>query len=454
MSRTLNRSLILIAIVGAALSAPFVAGAAPILDATHIKDATLDNGLHVIVKEEPAAPVVSLALVARVGPLYETKATEGASHFVEHLLFEGEGGGNGKMGPIIEGLGGQISATTSRDCVTVAVTVTPESVDTVLTLLARAAFESKFTQKEITDQREVIKREIQDRNISADDALDRLVWGTAFTKHPYGLPIGGDADSIGKFTADSLQAFYNQFYVPNNIAIIACGNVKAEAFTALVKQHFGKFFRKDVKAELPPAEAPPDAPRIKVEPNGNPATLIAYAFQAPAMSTKRDVCTMDLIYTMLGEGENCLLRQKLEVEKQLVKGSSVDFITHKMPGLLIITAVVDPRQELTARQALLDVVASLAKAPPTPEQLARAKKLIYVSYAFQNEACSDQVGSMGFYEAIDSYRFAVDYMDEVNKVTPEDIQRVAQQHLKPESCALVVLRSEKPAVPGQEARLP
>jgi zinc protease len=448
--RPLARAAILATIAWAT-----VAGAAPILDASHIRDTTLDNGLRVVVKEEPAAPVVSFALMVRVSPLYESESTKGASHFVEHLLFEGEaGGGERKIGPVIEGLGGQVNATTSRDCTTVTVTITPENADTALALLAKAAFESKFAAKQITDQREIIKREIQDRNVSADGALDRLIWGAAFTKHPYGFPIGGDADSIGKFTADSLQAFYNQFYVPNNMAIVACGNVKAEAFTALVKQHFGKFFRKDLKVGLPPVEPPPDAPRVKVEARGNPATLLAYAFQAPAVTTKRDVCAMDLIYTMLGEGENCLLRQKLEVEKQLVKGSSVDFITHRMSGLLIITTVVDPRQELQARQALLEVVASLAKAPPTPEQLARAKKLIYVSYAFQNEACSDQVGSMGFYEAIDSYRFAVDYMDEVNKVTPEDIQRVAQGHLKPESCALVVLRSEKPAVPGQEARLP
>ena len=458
MSRPCIRFIILGAIfgaiVGAALSEACVAGAAPILDATHIKDATLDNGLHVVVKEEPAAPVVSLALVVRVGPLFETERTKGASHFVEHLLFEGDGAGERKIGPTIEGLGGQVNATTSRDCTTVTVTITPENVDTALALLARAAFESKFTPKQIADQREVIKREIQDRNIGADDALDRLVWGAAFVKHPYGFPIGGDADSIGKFTADFLQTFYNQYYIPNNMAIIACGSVKAEAFTGLVKQHFGRFFRKDLKVQLPPVEAPPDAPRIKVEPRANPATLVAYAFQAPAIATKRDVCAMDLIYTMLGEGENCLLRQKLEVEKQLVKGSSVDFITHRMPGLLIITTVVDPRQELEARQALLGVVASVGKAPPTAEQLARAKKLIYVSYAFQNEACSDQVGSMGFYEAIDTYRFAVDYIDEVNKVTPADIQRVALAHLKPENCALVVLRSEKPAVPGQEARLP
>jgi zinc protease len=455
VSRTLYRILILAAITGAALSATLVAGAAPILDATHIKDATLDNGLHVVVKEEPAAPVVSLALMIRVGPLYETERTKGASHFVEHLLFEGDAGPDErKLGPIIEGLGGQVNASTTRDCTTVTVTITPENLDTVLALLARAAFGSKFTEKQVTDQRQIIKREIQDRNVSADDALDRLIWATAFTKHPYGYPIGGDADSIGKFTPESLQVFYNQFYVPNNMAIIACGNVKADAFTAQVKQVFGKFFRKDLKLTLPPTEPPPGTPRVKVEPRYNPATLITYAFQAPSIENKRDVCAMDLIYTLLGEGENCLLRQKLEIEKQLVKGSSVDFITHRMPGLIIITTVVDPRQELPARQALLDVVSSLAKAPPTAEQLARAKKLIYVSYAFQNEACSDQVGSMGFYEAIDTYRFAVDYIDEVNKVTPEDVQRVAQQHLTADSSALVVLRSEKPAAPGQEARLP
>jgi len=449
------RTIFLLLLCSVVVASACVADSIPILDAKHISATALDNGLRIVVKEATDAPVVSLALNVKVGTLYEDPQTNGISHFVEHLLFESEmpsGAGERKLGPVIEGMGGVISASTTRDFTTVTITVTPDSVDAILPLLAKTAFESKFTDKEITEVRAVIKREISDRQIAADAYLDQVVWGLAFTKHPYRFPIGGEPEGLDKFTVDALQSFYDRFYIPNNMSIVACGNVKADAFVMQCKQAFGKYLRKEADWRLPDPEPPQTSPRIKVEPRQAPQTLLAYAFHAPAIASKRDVCATDLIYSMLGEGEDSLLKRKLQDEKQLVKGVDVDFITHKMPGLLVISAVCDPRQELPARQAILDVASSLATNRVSDEQLARAKRLIYVSYAFQNEACADQVGSMSFYESIDTYQFAVDYMDEVNRVTPEDILRVAKACLRPDSYSLVVLRSEAPA-PGQEACL-
>jgi len=84
-------------------------------------------------------------------------------------------------------------------------------------------------------------------------------------------------------------------------------------------------------------------------------------------------------------------------------------------------------------------------------ELAETKRLLGIDYAFNNEAYADQVGSLGFYEAIDSWRFATGYIDMVNAVTAEDISRVAQKYLGLESYTLVVVRPQPRPGETQEA---
>ncbi|MGQ9732603.1 MAG: hypothetical protein ACUVX8_15195, partial [Candidatus Zipacnadales bacterium] len=83
-------------------------------------------------------------------------------------------------------------------------------------------------------------------------------------------------------------------------------------------------------------------------------------------------------------------------------------------------------------------------------ELEDAKRLLRNSYAFANESYSDQTGSMGFYEMIDTYRFAFDYIEAVNQITTEDIQRVAAQYLNRDRHVLVIFRPPAPQKPGHE----
>ena len=115
------------------------AGAAPILDAAHVRAKTLDNGLRVIVKSERQWPVAALGLVIRGGSGYENEHNNGVAHLVEHLLFE-EQGSTEALGPWIEDMGGYINAVVTRDFTQVTLASSSEYFDQMIPRLAQSIF--------------------------------------------------------------------------------------------------------------------------------------------------------------------------------------------------------------------------------------------------------------------------------------------------------------------------
>jgi len=192
--------------------------------------------------------------------------------------------------------------------------------------------------------------------------------------------------------------------------------------------------------------------RTEILRRGMGATIVAVGFHSAEIADKRAVCALDLLYTLLGEGDQAWLSADLVRRRQLAFGATCDFLTQRYPGLFLITAVCAPNQELSLRQALLDKAGELRTALVSQEDLDRAKRLLYTSFAFTNETFADQVGTIGFYAMIDSYKFAFEYTDLCNSITPEELRAVAQRYLDPDRRSEAILRPQPQA--GPEASLP
>lgn len=448
--RTLPCFAVLAAVAALVLSgAP--APSAPILDASHIREHTLANGVHIIVKEERAWGVVALGAYVRSGSLYDPPDHPGVAHFIEHMLFR-RADGNSEPSEIVaavEGSGGQIDASTSRDWTMLRVVTSPESLTRVWPVVAKTLLEAKFDPEAVVKEQEIISQEIAEREGRAFEVLAETAWSVAYPSHPYGRSVGGGAEAVAEITPQVLEQYHARFFVPNNIALILVGDVDASQVFAEVQQAFGGYPQRPVAWEPPDPEPPLTSSRVKVETRDVRATLLAFGFRGPGIRDKRDVCAMDLIYTLLGEGRGARLDTEVRA-RDLLTAFQLDYITHRDDGLVLLTAATTPDKELEARAAIMAEFERLAREGTTEDELARIKRQLRNSYAFTNEAYSDQVGSMGFYEMIDTYHFAVDYIDAVNAVTAADVQRVAQRYLDPEKLVLVIFRPPSPTGPGGE----
>ena len=423
-----------------------------ILDAQRVKDMTLGNGLHVIVLQEPQWGVVSVGLNVRCGSLHDPPDKAGLSHLLEHVLFENTDPTAPGLGLAVEEMGGYINAQTLRDFMSVEVLVASNELEAVLDLLAERLAKPAFDKEVIHQEKQVILREIADRSEQADEVAMTALWELAYPKHPYGWPIGGTKKSLSAIELGDVVAHHKKFYVPNNAALVVVGDVEAGRVFEAAKRAFGGWKAAEVGWQPPPPEPPLSEVRTKVVESQSAATVFAVGFPAPGIDHPEDVCAMDLIYTWFNEGEGSWLQRVLVNERKLALGAEAEFLTQRYPGLLILAVVCPREKELEARQAVLDAVEQLRSAPLGEGELARLKDLVYTQYAFTNETCMDKAGSIGFYEMITGYRFAFDYIDLVEKVTPEQLLDVARRYLNPDAYSVVVLRPRPEG--GQEAWVP
>ncbi|MGI5816980.1 MAG: M16 family metallopeptidase [Armatimonadota bacterium] len=424
------------------------AGAAPILDPAKVTDRTFDNGFRVVVKDEDDWGLAAAALYIRAGSAQEAEGQVGVAHLLEHLLFETtDARDDRRVGPAIESLGGYVNAMTTRDFTRIEVTVASQYLPRAIELIAEAVLDPDIRSAAVTREREVVARELTDRLDSAGGTLDDLIWTTAYRQHPYGRPIGGTPEQVTALTLEDVMDFYSRYYVPANMALIVAGDVDAEAIYAQAEELFGAAEAVPAPDLTLPSEPPQTDVRVGAQTRPSRALLISYAWHAPKVENFEDVCAMDLIYTILGEGQLGRLHQSLEAEG-LALMSNCDFLTQRDEGLVIITAMTVQDKETEVRTAILDEVERLREEALTEEQLAEAKRILRISYAFSNESFSDQAGALGFYEAIGGYRRAIQYIDTVEAVTAEQLREVARKYLGPNAYTLAIIRPQ--AAPGEQ----
>ena len=158
----------------------------------------LDNGLTVLVTPLPASPVVAVYALVKAGSATEGEFLgAGMTHFMEHMLFKGtERRKVGEIAQAVLAVGGTINASTGYDYTIYTINVPRDGVPTAIDVLADMLQNARFDAEELDREREVVYREMNMRNDSPDSYLNDLVGQTAYTRHPYRLPIIGFEDVL------------------------------------------------------------------------------------------------------------------------------------------------------------------------------------------------------------------------------------------------------------------
>ena len=444
------RACLLIALAACCAGA---ARGAPILDHAHIREGTLPNGLRVVVKEAPRWDAVAVGFCIKASPLYEEEREHGLSDLVRYMMFDAPGDGTPSVSEALADLGVRFRSYTSPDGTQVSAVMAARALPEVLPGLARAVFEPQFDEAVWARQLPDLRRRLADSQAAPLGRLWQLVWEMAFRRHPYGRPVAGAPDAMAAFDTAVLARFHERLYVPNNVSLVVVGDVTAARVFELAAAHLGGYEERPLTLPTVAPEPPQTDTRTRLEKAAVRATVIAYAWHAVGIDNKRDVCALDLIYAMLGQGQTARLMKALADNPDVAAIPEVEFITKRDPGLFIVWCAAKPDAEFEVREIIEREITRLRDEQVTEEELAVARDLIYTGYAFDNQTYVGQVGSMAFYEAIDSYRFAVDYIDEVEKVTAQDIQRVARQLLGASNHTLVIIRPRDGGGPVWEASL-
>lgn len=425
---------------------PTSAAAKPTKPTAQTKEAlyreTLPNGLQVVIEENHRHPVVSLNVVVKVGSMYETERINGISHFFEHLFFRGTERRTGEQFKReIEALGGQTNAKTTMDLTHFYINMPSLYAKQGLDILADALQNSKLDPSEVNEERKVVIDELRMGEENPGAILQSELYTLAYQKHPYRLPIIGNERTLREMTIQDFRDFKQRYYVPNRTVLIIVGDVTPAEVMPTVREYFGTFTgNHNVADDIPVEPRHRDGTREKVVRRELPTAFVLMGFRGPSVRDRPDVYRVDLLTFMMGQGSGSILARTLVEEKKIALSASVDFLTQRDPGLITFQAVCSPIRVEKVKAAMLDLLTQVRSGKFSQADFERAKTLLINTYRFGNETNSGKADGLAFYAAIDRVDFAQTYLDEIRKVTYEDIQAAAKAYLDMKDCAILIVR--------------
>lgn len=424
---------------------------ATVLDARSVNSATLSNGLVVIGCADDDATVVSAEVIVRVGAADDPEAALGMAHLLEHLCWVGVPGDDPREA--VEQVGGVTYAGTLRDytrfCATVPAVAgladPDEALRVALASLGRMVMREQFEEAAVARERQAILEEAEGRQDQPRLVLNDLAFEAVFGRgHPYGRRIEGTRDSLLAAGAGQAGSFHRSWYVPNNMAVIVCGPLAFKAVLSAAEGVFGRLAPQSLPTRASTPAARPATGGERAVRTGTGEAYVMAAFVGPAAAERWQLCASDVLATLLGDPAMSRFRSAISAQ-----GMGVDFLTQRERALFGVWAVCRPTEVVAVRDGIRRELARLAEAGPTPEELTAAKRQIGADYAFANETPADRCATLGFYEAVDGYRAATQYLGRVSAVTAEDVKAVAAWYAG--EPAWVALMPEPPA-PGADQR--
>jgi zinc protease len=428
MRRTLPRFLPL-AILALALCSP--AGAAQKY-AEQVVERTLDNGFKMLLLEDHKAPVAVVQVWYRVGSRNESPGRTGLSHMLEHMMFKG----TAKNGPeeysrIIARNGGNENAFTGDDATTYFATLASDRISAEVELEADRMRNLVLSEQLFEPERKVV---MEERRMRTDNSPIGFMFeslnAATFLEHPYRQPVIGWPNDIAHWLLSDLRHHYDVYYQPNNAFLVAVGDFQAQAFGDMVAAQFGAYPRAE---DVPPVRIEEPEPRgerrVSVE---RPARLpyVALQYQAPNLHDG-DAPALEMLESVLSNGKSSRLYQHLVREQRVALDVSASYARTSIDDKTF-TLSGQPQPGVSADQlekALLAEVEALQKTPPAAEELTRARSQVEAAFVFAQDSMFYRGLLLGTYEITGGWRQIDDFLPQIQKVTPEQVQAVAKKYL-------------------------
>ena len=409
----------------------------------------LQNGLKVILIEQPGSPVVSMRLVIRTGAADESARAEyGLAHLMEHMAFKGASRypDPGTISSLIERNGGDMNAYTNSDSTVYYINMPSDQVKLGLDILADMVFNPLYDPKEYELEKEVVIEEIKRGRDNPDRLLMEDFFQAAYTDHPYGRPVIGYEETVKNVTVEEAKAFHNKHYRPDNAILVVTGGFDQ----TVVRQCVDSFYASLDKpaqpiAQMPaPALAPPSGPTVIVSQSEKVALAkVLIGFRGPA-GNDPEAPTMDLLSSVLSGGKSSRLTEIIKDAKGLVTDISTGSYTPRYQGSFMISMETEPEKVLGAVEAVWQELERLVSAPPANEELGRAKALAEKAFLRSQETALGLASQITEFENLfGDWRLRDAYLPLWNRTGPAELATEATRHFRPKNMTLAVMLPQK-----------
>jgi zinc protease len=400
----------------------------------------LPNGLGLVVVEDKRLPLVSFRLAFRAGDANDPDDLPGLSDMMSHLLTEGTTTRTSRqIAEEVERYGATLAVGSSSDFSTVAASTLSVYADEILTLLADVTLNASFPQNEIDLARENTKQLlIQQRaqpNFLASERMSQVIFG----RHPYSR-LSPTPETLDAMTRDNLSRFRESTYIPNNAVLMVVGDVERDAIIERIEQLFSDWKPGTLPDQNFPAPPKRSARAIYVVDRPGSAQSNIVIANEGITRTNADYFPMLLMHTILGANASSRLFMNLREEKGYTYGAYSNVDARRLAGTFRATAEVRTPVTGASLHEFFYELNRIRDEAVTADELKNAKA--YLSGVFPirietQDGLIDQLVSIRMYDLPTDYLKT--YRDQINAVSAEDIQRVAQKYIRPDQAAVVIV---------------
>lgn len=399
---------------------------------------TLPNGLIVLLKESHASPVTAINVHVKAGYFNEPDRWNGIAHVVEHMIFKGTPARpeQEQIAREIKDLGGYINAGTYYEETSYYVVVPSVHLHRALEIHADSIQNSLFDSEELSKEIEVIVQESLQKRDNPGAMLIESLNTLAFDTHRLRRWRMGLPETLQGFTRDDLVEFTQTYYRPDNMVLCLVGDFNTAQTTDRIRALWGKMPAQSRASEFSPVETVQNGFRFQRMQGETRQRLTAFAFHAPR-ELHPDATALALLSSILSDGRSARLYRRLKEELQIASSAWASYEGFTQMGLFRVGAESLLEDPLAVETALWEELRRVQETLVSEDELNRVKTRIESRRLSGQEEAMGMARTLAAYEAMGGYRLADKFMDEMEAITPCDIQRVAQTYLQLERASLL-----------------
>ena len=389
---------------------------------------TLPNGLRVVLEHIPTCRSVSFGIWAKTGSRNETRAQNGISHFIEHMLFKGTDRHSAKdIAEIFDGIGGNINAFTTKEYTCYYVKVLDEHLPLAMEVLADMFFHSRFDPAELDKERNVILEEISMYEDTPDDLVHDLMAKAVFGDHSLGQTILGLEENLHRFQSEDLRTYMQEFYGIDNIVVSMAGNFNDDVMK-LVEQHFGGYANagRDIPLEKPVFHSDLLYHHKTTEQNH-----ICLSLPGCSMKDERQYA-MILLNNAIGGGMSSRLFQEIREKRGLAYSVYSYHTAYLDSGVFTIYTGTAPKQTEEVLKVSMEIIGDIIQNGMSEAELRKGKEQLKGSLILSLESTSSRMNRLGKNELMLGRHYTLDeiieriesvQLDQVRELTREIFNR-------------------------------
>ncbi|HET9499019.1 MAG TPA: pitrilysin family protein [Marmoricola sp.] len=408
-----------------------------------VRRTVLAGGLRVVTEQVPTVRSAAVGIFVGVGSRDESARLNGASHFLEHLLFKGTPERSAlDISVALDEVGGEFNAYTSKEYTCYHARVLDQDLPLAVDVLGDMLTSSVITGADMEAEREVILDEIAMHDDDPDDVVHNLFAATAWAGTSLARPIAGTTDSIKALTRDQVRRYYRTRYRPEAMTVAVAGNVQHAQVVRLVRKAFSRSGFLDTGA----TPAPPRL-RERPRPTRPGEARAARPFeQVNLVLGMRGMVRSDprryalgALNAALGGGSSSRLFQEVREQRGLAYSVYSFASSYSDAGMVGVSVGSLPSKSGEVLEVVRHELAKVASHGITEEELARGKGQLRGGLVLSLEDTGSRMTRLGEVELFQDRLLSLDeVLDRIDAVTLDDVRRLAGDiFARPETLALV-----------------